>query len=572
LQQTSGGQRERLFHIEITNEDDPFFLFTLDVNEADFHELKTDQSLLVDFMAFPTKFIELLESCLQELVSSGESAPSFLAVLDTQTKDAHSSLLSIVETNKFKHLTHLSLRFTPGNDASIKAYLAARLQQTKAENAHLNTELRISKSEGAARGQREEAVSEELQKVSQLHQAEVSELKLKLVRDVASKNEEASSSIDTLQRSHANSLAQQRAQSEKTITELQARAEESAAKIQELSEGFSEHSKSAKSLQSQLSQAKKDRDAMEKEVVALRSESKQGDTQRFTSEKKIHQLDLEIAALRQQVQDKEELSSKTAALFESTKAQRQSVEESLRLYKANHSKMQSKLETSIAEINKGNQIIAHLQSEMRELKSKLRWKGGVIKQQEQLLEERERAMAAQESKVSGVQSELVASTARVQQLHAKLETAGKNLQEREKLLRNNQQVIDFLNNEINESQMGRQASMTGVTQVGGVTATSLGSPLSFRPSRHSAELLEQQMLSQSRTRSTPSHTSYLHTNEAGNANERANTYGYSGIGAGADLSTSGVGRSAGGLADMTNQSGLFLPAYKSPKVGASGLA
>ena len=109
-QPVGGGARERLFHVEVTNEDDPFFLFTLDVNEADFHELKSDQSLLVDFIAFPSKFIELLESCLQqEVTGESDGMPSFLAVLDTQTTDG--SLLSIVETNKFKHLTHLSLRF-----------------------------------------------------------------------------------------------------------------------------------------------------------------------------------------------------------------------------------------------------------------------------------------------------------------------------------------------------------------------------------------------------------------------------------------------------------------------------
>ena len=65
-QQIHGGQRERLLHVEITDENDPFFLFAMDVNEADFHDLKQDQSLLVDFVTFPSKFIELLEKCLSE--------------------------------------------------------------------------------------------------------------------------------------------------------------------------------------------------------------------------------------------------------------------------------------------------------------------------------------------------------------------------------------------------------------------------------------------------------------------------------------------------------------------------
>lgn len=32
--------------------------------------------------------------------------------------------LHVVETNPFKHLTHLSLKFLPGSDAEVKKYLA----------------------------------------------------------------------------------------------------------------------------------------------------------------------------------------------------------------------------------------------------------------------------------------------------------------------------------------------------------------------------------------------------------------------------------------------------------------
>ena len=32
--------------------------------------------------------------------------------------------LHVVETNPFKHLTHLSLKFLPGSDADVKKYLA----------------------------------------------------------------------------------------------------------------------------------------------------------------------------------------------------------------------------------------------------------------------------------------------------------------------------------------------------------------------------------------------------------------------------------------------------------------
>jgi hypothetical protein len=53
----------------------------------------------------------------------------FLAVLHIRTGD---STFTVVETNQFKHLSHLSLVFRQGNDSVIKQFLAGRLAEYKA--------------------------------------------------------------------------------------------------------------------------------------------------------------------------------------------------------------------------------------------------------------------------------------------------------------------------------------------------------------------------------------------------------------------------------------------------------
>ncbi|XP_013408706.2 spindle assembly abnormal protein 6 homolog [Lingula anatina] len=52
--------------VRLTDETDLFFLYTLRLNEEDFQSLKVQQGLLVDFSAFPQRFVDLLELCLQE--------------------------------------------------------------------------------------------------------------------------------------------------------------------------------------------------------------------------------------------------------------------------------------------------------------------------------------------------------------------------------------------------------------------------------------------------------------------------------------------------------------------------
>jgi len=93
----------------------------------------------------------------QELSSSSSS---FIVKLDSTT-----GLLSIVETNLFKQLTHISLQMRPGNDAAVKVYLASRLNQTCAQARRLSSELDVA-NEQLQRGKlRASELSEELHKL-----------------------------------------------------------------------------------------------------------------------------------------------------------------------------------------------------------------------------------------------------------------------------------------------------------------------------------------------------------------------------------------------------------------------
>lgn len=47
------------------------------------------------------------------------------------TNERTTGMLNVIETNPFKHLTHLSLKFIPGTDSDVKKYLADCLKQLK---------------------------------------------------------------------------------------------------------------------------------------------------------------------------------------------------------------------------------------------------------------------------------------------------------------------------------------------------------------------------------------------------------------------------------------------------------
>ena len=141
LQTLSSPLHKKELVVRLTDERDLFFLYTLRLGEEDFQSLKTQQGLLVDFAAFPQKFIDLLEMGIRE---EHKEMPKFVLHFVSQgsyTNERTTGILNVIETNPFKHLTHLSLKFIPGTDSDVKKYLADCLKQLKDTNALLQQRL-----------------------------------------------------------------------------------------------------------------------------------------------------------------------------------------------------------------------------------------------------------------------------------------------------------------------------------------------------------------------------------------------------------------------------------------------
>jgi spindle assembly abnormal protein 6 len=86
--------------------------------------------------------MDLIRYCNADLSDRTQSSV-FSAKLDGATGS-----FSVVESNEFKNLVHISLQMRPANDAAIKAYLASRLHQSEAEAHRLSRSLVESTSAG----------------------------------------------------------------------------------------------------------------------------------------------------------------------------------------------------------------------------------------------------------------------------------------------------------------------------------------------------------------------------------------------------------------------------------------
>jgi hypothetical protein len=179
----SNGQSEKLVHIEVTDDNDAYFLYILDVGEQDFHHLKRDQSLLVEFPVFPSKLIELIELCMGSMAVGGAAAPSTMVLGDSYLSsfsanmDTNTGVFAVVEANRFKQLTHISLQLRQGNDAAIKTYLSSRLAFVSAVASKKSHDLDGALAELEAERRQRLNINAELAELRSLRDTDVSTLR-----------------------------------------------------------------------------------------------------------------------------------------------------------------------------------------------------------------------------------------------------------------------------------------------------------------------------------------------------------------------------------------------------------
>ncbi|XP_041603310.1 spindle assembly abnormal protein 6 homolog isoform X2 [Vulpes lagopus] len=396
LQSVSNPVHRKDLVIRLTDETDPFFLYNLVISEEDFQSLKFQQGLLVDFLAFPQKFIDLLQQCTQE---HAKEIPRFLLQLVSPAPilDNSPAFLNVVETNPFKHLTHLSLKLLPGNDVEIKKFLAGCLKCSKEEKLSLMQSLDdVTRQLNFT----QKTLSEKIQELDKLQ------------------NEWASHTA-ALSNKHSQELTNEK---EKALQELQ-RAKQ--------------------------------------EVLSLRRENSTLDAECHEKEKHINQLQTKVAVLEQEIKDKDQLVLRTKEAFDTIQEQKVALEENGEKNQVQLGKLEATIKSLSAELLKANEIIKKLQGDLKTLMGKLKLKNTVTVQQEKLLAEKEDKLQKEQKELQDVGQALRIKEQEVCKLQEQLEATVQKLEESKQLLKNNEKLITWLNKELNENQLVRKQDVLG---------------------------------------------------------------------------------------------------------------
>uniref|UniRef100_A0AAV2KWT3 Spindle assembly abnormal protein 6 homolog n=1 Tax=Knipowitschia caucasica TaxID=637954 RepID=A0AAV2KWT3_KNICA len=457
VDQSTTSAHKRSLCVKLTDDSDPYFLFNLSISEEDFQSLKVQQGLLVDFSSFPQKFIELLNLCHSE---QDANCPRFLLQLCSQGPAPEGlSTLSVVETNAFKHLNHLSLRLSPGSDRDVKDYLASCLARLKEDKDAL--ELRLKKTEDDLSRQlscTQQTLcekSKELDKLRSEWAEQSSSLSSRYSSELQREREKASEVQRRLQE-QTEQLRQELESSHRSSSQqLQSRVTELEASCRELTEKKYKNEASVRDLRLKLVAAEEESQRSSQQLQSLRRDYSSLDSQLHEKQRVLSQLQLRAAVLQQEIKDKDLLMSRTKDVLEATQQQKVSIEDNVEGKDVQIKKLEATVKSLSEELLKANNIIQKLQTEVKGLMGKIKVKNTVTVSQEKVLHETSDKLQSVEKDLMMSQQQLSTKDQQICVLKEQLEGTVQKLNESREVLKTNENVISWLNKQLNERQVSR---------------------------------------------------------------------------------------------------------------------
>ena len=162
--------------IQVTNPNDPLFLYSLDLSEIEYQQLKTEQSLLVDFQNFPDFITKMFFYCKNDKDDIYTCVLTLGGIGENNFSSGGAGVLSVEEKTQYRKLNHLILKLQAANDITLKKYLSdvSKEYKEKFENlsqkyADLNQNYELMQKENGN-------LKENLQKIEYEHKTSLDNL------------------------------------------------------------------------------------------------------------------------------------------------------------------------------------------------------------------------------------------------------------------------------------------------------------------------------------------------------------------------------------------------------------
>uniref|UniRef100_A0A0K2T197 Spindle assembly abnormal protein 6 homolog [Saccoglossus kowalevskii] n=1 Tax=Lepeophtheirus salmonis TaxID=72036 RepID=A0A0K2T197_LEPSM len=450
IRESDNVSRGKKMELELMDEDDPFFFYSLTLTDSDFQYLKSQQGLLVDFHAFPSMIFQLVDKCIEE---SSKETPHFTSVLVHSPSEIY---LEFKEINPFRHLTHLCLLVNRGTDAQIKDFLATRINKLQS-----NSDSRISLLKSRLVNLEEElnrktTEAEDYRKKSEKLMKDAVELQASysssLSKELAVERErseslakEISSKYDNERRSMMDNHLSSTRSMENRIASLDY-------ENKDLSEKRHRYEATIQRMSEELRLSREKGEAFQRELENKKMENNNLDAGYHDRERMINQLKLKVGLLETEKERTEVEFRQQQDLCTIANEQKNKLDLELKEKIALISKRENAVRSVTQELMKANEIIKKFQEQARSQHQKVQLGSNVVQEQERLLSEKETELESIRTQLKSIKEKQNSMELQSQEFELNDNEKNRRIEELEKQIKTNETVIHWLNKQLTTAQ------------------------------------------------------------------------------------------------------------------------
>uniref|UniRef100_T1J237 Spindle assembly abnormal protein 6 homolog n=1 Tax=Strigamia maritima TaxID=126957 RepID=T1J237_STRMM len=437
--------------LRLTDESDLFFYYSLVITEDDYQHLKTSQAILIEFSAFPQQLIDLLELCSQE---ESKDNPKFILSFSRssyQNPTTPYGRLTVVETNLFKHLIHLSLDFIQGSDSEVKNYLAVCLQETKDRKDNLEKQLSATENDLRHRLQTtQENLNRKTTEFDRLRDEmndRMASTTSRLMQEMSEEREKNQQRFNDLQLRFCHHEKCHKLESKITYLE---------SKLSELNEQNRELETTRRDFHGQLVKSEDEVKHLRQEVQNLRYDITILEKNVEDRDKVIKTVKSRNSILEQELKDKVDANNKQLSDNELLQDQRRKLEVCYEEKRADCNKLNIELKELTEDVTKANEIIRKLQQDVKISQGKAKMGSQIALEQEKLIKEKDSFIEKQHRDLASVGEKLTVTETELKDVKEKMESGNEKIEKLEKDLKTNEKVINWLNKQLNDKNTLQQ--------------------------------------------------------------------------------------------------------------------
>ena len=435
--------------IQVTNPNDPLFLYSLDLSEIEYQQLKTEQSLLVDFQNFPDFIAKMFYFCKNDKDDIYSCVLTLGGV--SENFSGGNGILAVEEKTQYRKLNHLILKLQAANDISLKKYLSDVSKEYKEKFENLSQKY-SDLSQNYEIIQKENLnLKENLQKIEYEHKTSLDNL-------LNEKNKEINSIKENNFKENKKQLELMETDKNKTISDLENKISQLQGILDDATKNktqLEEHKLkleiNQKDLEGKFAISNTELNVYKTEITNLRQENSDLNKKCLNYEKNLTEFNFKNESILKQLEEKNKSLENMKQLIDSLNKQRDSNEDTIKSLKAANNKLENKLQLSIKEINKGNDIIQRLQNDIKNQKSKIKSTKNELNTQEQLINQKQILLDEQNKTIKDLKRDNETKEQEIIGLKNQINNYNNKLNENEKLIEENKQMILYLNKNLNEN-------------------------------------------------------------------------------------------------------------------------